>query len=44
MNEADLSWFENKRVVGLSSGASVQEKRIEEAIDYFKKIGCLKKP
>lgn len=38
INEVDSSLFEGRRVIGISSGASVPEARILEAINYFKKL------
>jgi 4-hydroxy-3-methylbut-2-enyl diphosphate reductase len=39
IKEIKESLFEDRKVVGLSSGASVPESVIEEAVDFFKGLG-----
>ena len=39
INEIERGLFKGKKVIGISSGASVPEKIIQEAINFFKELG-----
>lgn len=41
ISEIDLSWFEGKKIVGLSAGASAPEYLVNDVVDFFRSKGVV---